>query len=477
MADLQEAHFRLDGASYLSTPDINLLDADTAHLQQSIGDWQPIALTTTPTLSTDVAPEYGLFTMKVVADETFTGLMQVATADDTVLIVGDSTYSLLVRLRAMSDDAWRAQTRLVWYNSVGSQIGVTPEGVGNGGTEFFEISVNGVAPATAATAKIELRLGNTAGHTTIGDTFYVDVACVRTDTDPSFVPSLRIVGDLDMEARVAPTLATPAGSGIMTGFYFTAGYSFSQKPDGTIRLFHKPSGGTSADASSTVAAFTVDEKAHDVRIAWSRSATEATFYRDGSQLGAPVGTSLPSDVYDVDSFGRQKGMIGARTTGDEEVFSGDIFSASTHDGIGGPAIVNITPQGAPAGAITDGATWQGPDGRTWTAHGNVINVPADTGGYFTLDGVAGTYISTPDVTRHMGSRVRVLGRIALHTLNLRRGLVLPFVAQIRAAALLTVRSQVLGQPRWVVLLRMLRALPSTWYVRVHIGSLSWRQAD
>ena len=36
---MSDAHFLLDGASFISTPNVNLLDADTAHSQQSIGSW------------------------------------------------------------------------------------------------------------------------------------------------------------------------------------------------------------------------------------------------------------------------------------------------------------------------------------------------------------------------------------------------------------------------------------------------------
>jgi hypothetical protein len=54
--------------------------------------------------------------------------------------------------------------------------------------------------------------------------------------------------------------------------------------------------------------------------------------------------------------------------------------AQVRDGIGGPQVIWLTQVGAPSGALEDGTTWEGPDGRIYTAHGNIISVPPTTGG-------------------------------------------------------------------------------------------------
>ena len=48
--------FKLDGASSLSTEDINLLDADTAHTLQSDGFWSNKSISATNSLETITPP-------------------------------------------------------------------------------------------------------------------------------------------------------------------------------------------------------------------------------------------------------------------------------------------------------------------------------------------------------------------------------------------------------------------------------------
>ncbi|GAJ07874.1 unnamed protein product, partial [marine sediment metagenome] len=92
--------------------------------------------------------------------------------------------------------------------------------------------------------------------------------------------------------------------------------------------------------------------------------------------------------------------VGASNTG-AAPFDGDVFSGIVRDGIGGPDVASCIADdyAGPYGLIPDGSVWTDKaTGRIWTTHGDVVLAPeVPENNKFVFDGVAGTYLSTPDV--------------------------------------------------------------------------------
>jgi len=143
--------------SYVATDDVNLLDADSAHLQQGVGQWSVGALSTTHVLFGDNS-------------------LKVTGGVDTVLTPGTD-----------------AAIMSCWVYSVA-------------GADF---DINGsVAVTVAAATWTQLsEVGPDITYTVVCSTaadYWVDKACVRAGSDPTFVPSLRIVGTLFESFNATP---------------------------------------------------------------------------------------------------------------------------------------------------------------------------------------------------------------------------------------------------------------------------------
>ncbi|GAG43835.1 unnamed protein product, partial [marine sediment metagenome] len=219
-----------------------------------------------------------------------------------------------------------------------------------------------------------------------------DAVCIRTGTDATFTPSLRIVGDLDMRAKIAADDWTPAVPDVIISKWGAVDSYFLRIDATTGNLKLYVNDGASSNVASSVTTGVTDGDAAEIRTAWDNAANQVTYYVDDVQLG--IVRTLTAGALIA---GSEPVLIGARDGGNVGMLAGDIYYAEIRDGIDGPVVLQVTPQGAPAGAIPNLSTWEGPDGRTWTSHGGVVNFPADTGGYFTLPGTAGNYIDTPDV--------------------------------------------------------------------------------
>jgi len=184
----------LDGGSFVSTEDINLFDADTAHLQQSRGTWDAGAIapdTSSPGLYGDN-----------VAQMARTGANAVATtAQGTggAPVKPSTQHSISVWMKADADadfaltlmdfDAGGAQ-------GLGAEVGRTPNVPANTWVE-----VVGLASTTgdAAFAAVRLRgyLPGTSSNNPDTVNYEWKQVSLREGTDPTFYPSLWIAGTLD----------------------------------------------------------------------------------------------------------------------------------------------------------------------------------------------------------------------------------------------------------------------------------------
>lgn len=159
--------------NYISTQDVNLLDADTAHLQQSTGLW------TAGVLSTD-HPLFG---------------------DNSLKITGGVDTSITPTTDAAMFSVYVYSADGADFNINGSPAVTVPAGIW---TQLTEMGPDGMY---------------TIGCSTAND-YYIGKACLRTGTDPTFVPSLNIVGTIeeiidptDMPIAYAPGSPLTVGDG------------------------------------------------------------------------------------------------------------------------------------------------------------------------------------------------------------------------------------------------------------------------
>ncbi len=180
--------------NHISTDDVNLLDADTAHFEQSIGGWADLSGATGLTLSNDLVPVFGNTHFKFVGAAPGPATVVVGTPEglDGAPVSGDTQY--VFSCRASADYAADIELRFKWYDAAGVLI-TQPSSEYAGTVEpdvWLPISIVQTSPPGAAFARVQSYILSALQ----GQAGYLDAACLREDSDPTFVPSLRIVGTL-----------------------------------------------------------------------------------------------------------------------------------------------------------------------------------------------------------------------------------------------------------------------------------------
>ncbi len=189
--------------NYISTPDVNLLDADTAHLQQSVGLWSGTVTLSGPTLEVDPATMFGnsaaLWTVTATGGNprgpvSGDGLSSIKVSPSTELSVGIDLRSV------QSSVALRREVKVREFDAAGANLGDTTIQALKEVTDDTYEYVTGTFTTKAATEwlafRVDYREVGSNGFTVTGHQFVVGAVCVRTGSDPTFVPSLRIVGTL-----------------------------------------------------------------------------------------------------------------------------------------------------------------------------------------------------------------------------------------------------------------------------------------
>ena len=181
---------------YMSSADINLLDADTAHTYQSVGQWLAQANVNTPAVR-DASGVYGGragFT-SLIANNSGAATTRVAIASIPVLTLTEYSLSVLIRRAPGATlDAWKYVARL--ENSGGTnELSVNSNVVNL--SETFQL-LTATFTTLATTETIELRMQSDDANGLAADELEWGQACLRLGADATFVPSVRIVGDIDM---------------------------------------------------------------------------------------------------------------------------------------------------------------------------------------------------------------------------------------------------------------------------------------
>lgn len=322
--------------NYVSTPDVNLLDADDAHCQQSIGGWGNNANMGSLALASTPSPVFGSF----VGSGAVTGTpanAQVRTGLNGIpytAVSSDTEYAAQVSVR--SELAGRsAQLILVWRDGAGSFLNqATGTATALSDSEWTTIAVTGTSVSSAALANITVIFTVTGGgNLTAGEECYWDAACLRTG-DATFVPSLRIVGDLDIEAKAALDDWTPGSASALIRHWTGGGEGFALyvNTSGTLDLWN---GGTSGPQfnASTVATGVADGSTAVVRATKDVSTGTIQFFVDGSQLGADVAGVASALDY---------GAVPLDVPGGVTFEPTDYYYVTVRDGIDGPIVARFS---------------------------------------------------------------------------------------------------------------------------------------
>ncbi len=178
-----------------------------------------------------------------------------------------------------------------------------------------------------------------------------------------YTGNLDIISDVEMAGKVSISLG--GNQTIMSGWSGNSGYMMSVNTLSNVAARH---GDGSVDRFGTSNPLTVpDGVVVNLGAQFDVNAGDWLFGIDGATqahaLGLP-GSGLASGI---------EFTIGANAGGAAGFMSGDVYSAQVRNGVGGPLVVDMSAadSGLPSGVVTDGTTWVGADGRTYTAHGGL----------------------------------------------------------------------------------------------------------
>lgn len=366
-------HAVLDGvaSNYASTPDVNLLDADTAHLAQSVGQWVVGGTFGAGSAYESAGGGFGALRLIAGSASSFANW----TASGSWAVTGNPSLSVDVTAEQAGD----IRLRVVHGGGTTDQVIAVTQGFQRIGHTFTSIT----SPITS----ISLRLSSDA----LNDEYAFSKIRLSDDSDTTFVPSLRIVGDIDVRAKVAADDYTPAGvQGIVNKFLTTGNqrsYNMNIQPAGAVQLVITEDGTT--QISGSVSASLTDGTAYELRMTSVESTGTVTLYVDGAQEGT-VATGRTAPIYN----GSSQLVVGSRYDTNGDPFDGEVYWAEIRDGIDGPVVARF-----------DAADWSEPfatatgtTGRTWTANrsasGQVLTFVDRDAWLFTTD----DYLVVPDDT-------------------------------------------------------------------------------
>ena len=322
------AYLTLPGSSgnYLSTPDLNLLDADTAHGHQSVGDWTAGAGASALVVASSGAPSTMLF-----GDQAFK-----ATTDGTGAVIASLTTPTLTAVEhTVAID--------IYTSTAGREAFITLDGTD--GT---------VTALTAGTlTRLEATTTVTAGTKTVTVTYrktddsdpdaaevvWMARACLCTGSDGTFVPSLRVVGDLDIEAKLlAGTPSAGANEVVNRGwnnpdksFRFTV--NDATPTDNVVFYYFTGAAPTTEVAETWIDAATSDVSVY--RVTHDVSSGDSILYVDGVSAGTKSGTSGALNAGDGDLAISVLDGVAGRNMG------GNLYYVTMRDGISGPIVAKM----------------------------------------------------------------------------------------------------------------------------------------
>ena len=324
----------LNGASLerLTRADDNLLDADTAHIAQSKGEWGNSGGTDGGVLTPSELSKFGPNVLRITMNTDGAGNFGTATGARTPLQPGPFTYSCYLNGipgRTTQTVSLRINPRDGGDAGLGALIGPAQPLIEGVNHYVFQST----APALTEQCWLELSFANMFDL----DQMDLSATILRQDTDPTFVPSINIVGDIDLRADVAPVVwSGPDWQAMIQTRVLVDGYFMwldRQHPAGTASL-RVAYGDGITDRSWTSPTFAkAAAERGQVRAILDVSAGEWEAFVDEASIGtfsvAPgPGTSVSTLFVGDDGGGGQR-------------LAADVFSVELRDGIDGPVVYRM----------------------------------------------------------------------------------------------------------------------------------------
>jgi hypothetical protein len=260
-----------------------------------------------------------------------------ARMNPTVLPVAASAatqYSVTVKVRAVSAAGSRTArvafnafrtSGTVFISTFASQDAIAIPTDGSWAT----MTLTGTTPALTETINTDVRIN--AGVLD-DELFEIGDLCFRAGADTTFVPSMRIVGDLDMRARFAATDATPASAEALIGHRSgNNGYAMTLGTGGELVVYHGTGSGTRAETSSGLSLVAATDT--EVRSVIDISAGTWTHYKNGVQFDTSGSFATTAGSPYAGPL-----AVGADSAGTSGNWDGDIYYAEVRDGIDGPVV-------------------------------------------------------------------------------------------------------------------------------------------
>ncbi len=277
----------IDG-NYISTNDTNLLNCDSSWFSQGTG-----GLWTVGTPSTEQQKGTSLRSLKVTGG-VYTAITPVTDGPD---------FSLYI------------------YSPTGD-----------------EFDINGGAPvAVPPDTWSAVTDGGNAGTYTVNsagaDDYYLAEVMLG---DPTFVPSLGIVGDLDIRAKTTISSATAGECYIIGNRDGDRGYHLAQNAGSQNRMFSRYGTGSNQRLASDSVGVVADVSS-DLRATFDTSDNGTWQYAiDGSDTGRAVTGNTDPALPSGSSM-----AVGSTTGGGSGWFVGTIQAAEVHDDIDGPIVAQF----------------------------------------------------------------------------------------------------------------------------------------
>lgn len=327
-------HIDLRGSSYISTPDVNLLGADTAHLQQSVGGWEEGAGATTaaPVQSTDLTPQFGDYHGKWTADAATSWIRSGDNLGEGLFPASPGTqYTAACDVAGVVAGGATIEIRIGWYDSTPNALGTSSVSQIAVPSDWTRISITATSPASTAWGAIQL-IGRTA---TNGDVFYFDAVCAAEGSDATFVPSLRIVGDLDVRAKIAASLSAVETVHNMYAGGGARAFRLVPQTDGSFDFWYTLDGSSAIVRGSNVGVLTAGTD-HEIR-ATRDTSDQVEFYVDDVGSGSVSGGSVGA----LSGAGGTPLYIGGRVPAASDYLTGKVYWAEVRDGIDGPVVARF----------------------------------------------------------------------------------------------------------------------------------------
>ncbi len=337
MADLF-VKFPGTAGNYISTADVNLLDADTAHIFQSVGAWAAGSGSTALSKVTDESSPF--------ADAALEWLPSVdnnraiiSSANSPVSISAATEYTIIMSLWCEVATDFRIEV-------------VVDTGQVNGPTVTLpaDTYVKAAFTLTTAVGATTLAPGVRVGtsdpsNLTTSTKIRAAAVCVREGPDTAFVPSLRIVGDFHLRSKLAAVDWNPADPDSWVGSYRSGGSRYFgmwiQSATGALRFYVSQSSGGEATYDFTGLTLT-DGVASEIDVEFSPATKTAVMTVDGVATAPIVQSAATFDVLNENDI-----HVGDRGPTSGREFPGDIYYVELRDGVDGPVVARFDAQDVP----------------------------------------------------------------------------------------------------------------------------------